>query len=72
MQNQRTAIVRGASSAATVAAYLPSGYVVTGETEDENGRTLVEITGHDNAGWTLEDYIIPRLASGLMFAEEVS
>ena len=29
------------------------------------------ITGHDVAGWTLDDYVIPRLASGLVFIEEI-
>ncbi len=29
------------------------------------------ITGKDVAGWTMDDYVIPRLASGLIFAEEV-
>ena len=29
----------------------------------------VWIVGLDNAGWTLENYVIPRLASGLWFAE---
>ena len=48
-----------------VEAYLPSNY----EVSVEGG--LVYITGHDNAGWTLDGYVIPRLASGLIFAEEV-
>jgi hypothetical protein len=30
------------------------------------------IEGEDNAGWTLDGYVIPRLASGLIFAKEVS
>ena len=49
-----------------VAPYLPANYSVVVETEDR-----VVIAGHDNAGWTLDDYVIPRLASGLYFAEEV-
>jgi hypothetical protein len=47
-------------------AYLPHNYQVTGE-DDE----FVYFAGHDNAGWTLEDYVIPRLHSGLYWAEEV-
>ena len=29
----------------------------------------VEISGYDNAGWTLEDYVLPRRASGNTYAE---
>lgn len=32
----------------------------------------VLIGGVDKAGWTLDDYVIPRLASGLHFAKEVT
>jgi hypothetical protein len=49
-----------------VKAYLPANYAVTGE----DGR-YVYFEGHDNAGWTLEDYVIPRLASGLHSAREI-
>jgi hypothetical protein len=31
----------------------------------------IDITGTDQAGWTLDDYVIPRLASGLIVAKEV-
>jgi hypothetical protein len=30
------------------------------------------IAGRDVAGWTLDDYVIPRLASGMYYAEEVA
>ena len=33
---------------------------------------VVVIEGEDVAGWTLDDYVIPRLASGLIFATEVT
>lgn len=49
-----------------VARYLPANYRVTGEDDQ-----WVYFQGHDNAGWTMEDYVLPRLASGLHFAEEV-
>ena len=39
-----------------------------GAAEDE----VVLIVGRDSAGWTLDGYVIPRLASGTIFAEEVS
>jgi hypothetical protein len=41
--------------------YLPSNY-------EAREVTLIVIEGTDNAGWTMEDYVIPRLASGLHFA----
>lgn len=52
-----------------IAAYLPSNYQVTG-TEIMAGDEYALITGVDIAGFTLDDYVIPRLASGLYFAEE--
>ena len=47
--------------------YLPSNYVVVGE--DGNGGVV--IAGEDVAGWTLQAYVIPRLASGLLWATEL-
>jgi hypothetical protein len=35
------------------------------------GDDCVHILGIDRAGWTLDDYVIPRLASALIFCEEV-
>ena len=29
------------------------------------------IGGYDDAGWTLDGYVLPRLASGLIFGEEI-
>jgi hypothetical protein len=54
------------SQGQVVAAYLPSNYKVT-EVHD----TYAVIAGVDDAGWTLDDYVIPRLASGLFFAKEI-
>lgn len=50
-----------------VAQYLPDNYKVQW---DFKAAELL-IMGTDNAGWTLEDYVIPRLASGLIFAEVI-
>lgn len=47
--------------------YLPKNYKVGYNSSTKQFL----ITGHDNAGWTLDDYVIPRLASGLIFAEEI-
>lgn len=59
-------IARGSSPVESVARYLPANYKVTDSDTD-----YVYFAGHDNAGWTMEDYVLPRLASGLIFAEEV-
>ena len=66
----RHATVTGARSEREVAAYLPSCYRVTGSTTDPGGRLQVHIAGVDYAGWTLDDYVIPRLASGCLWAHE--
>ncbi|MHB1525007.1 MAG: hypothetical protein ACYCZN_01785 [Candidatus Dormibacteria bacterium] len=66
---QRVAVAtkRYGTDAETVARYLPANYqVVTGESE------VITIAGEDVAGWTLDGYVIPRLASGLIFASEVA
>lgn len=49
-----------------VEAYLPGNYWIDVAYDDE-----FVLAGTDVAGWTLDDYVIPRLASGLIFAEEV-
>jgi hypothetical protein len=61
----RAALVRG-GDATRIAAYLPTGYEVVTDTGDG-----VLIAGRDCAGWTLDGYVLPRLASGLMFGNEV-
>lgn len=49
----------------TVQRYLPENYKAIG------GPNGILIFGNDSAGWTLDDYVIPRLASGLIVAKEV-
>ena len=67
MSIKRYAIVTGLhADAETVARYLPSNYRVLGTTSHG-----VVIQGTDNAGWTFEKYVAPRLGSGLMRAVEV-
>jgi hypothetical protein len=61
---RRTSI--GGPTGEVAARYLPANYKVTEVTPE-----WVYFEGHDNAGWTLDDYVIPRLASGLIWAEEV-
>lgn len=56
-----------------IAAYLPRNYRVIGRTAIQaTAQVYILIGGSDVAGWTLDDYVIPRLASGLIFAEEIS
>ena len=48
-----------------VSIYLPANYrafAIDGE---------VWIEGYDDYGWTLDGYVLPRLASGLIAAREV-
>lgn len=78
----RYAIVTGARSGKEVAAYLPDNYEVIGEyavddptpSRNEGPDTRPNhwiIRGVDVAGWTLADYVTPRLWSGLMGCREV-
>lgn len=50
----------------TVERYLPGNYSIIPNTytTTPDGKFRVGISGEDNAGWTLEDYVIPRLQSG--------
>lgn len=57
-----------------VADYLPKNYRVLGVTTDQvdifpAGSTL--ICGVDDHGWTLDDYVIPRLGSGWIACREI-
>lgn len=73
----RFAVIRGARTVKEALAYLPMRYALMESFEVEGGTATgrkelwVVIGGVDDAGWTLEGYVIPRLASGLMFAEEL-
>lgn len=50
-----------------VARYLPSGYEAT---ILPSGRIVLE--GKDDAGWTMDDYVLPRLGSGNYWFTEVA
>ena len=64
---------REASDTERIAAYLPANYRVLGRTPMRaTNNVQILIGGSDVAGWTLDDYVIPRLASGLIFAEEIA
>ena len=67
----RFATVRNANSAKQVWAYLPGNYHIVGGDIGEPGKPVYVIAGEDQAGWTLDGYVIPRMASGLIWADEV-
>jgi hypothetical protein len=78
----RFAVIRGARSLKEALAYLPGNYVLVEsfmEADNESyplsgsgkSKLVVIIGGTDNAGWTLDGYVIPRLASGLLWATEI-
>jgi hypothetical protein len=65
----------GSAFAETVALYLPSRYhvaAVVGSDDTSVPRPVVVIAGEDNAGWTMGDYVLPRLASGMIFGREIT
>lgn len=51
----------------TIEAYLPSNYKIVQTVIRPDYKSYILIAGKDNAGWTREDYVIPRLESGLHF-----
>ena len=86
MTGARAAIIKsGAHTRKEVDAYLPNNYATvvretypgedfgTGVVLDENTghQVALAVVGIDVAGWTLEDYVIPRLASGMIWAEPI-
>lgn len=70
MSATRFALVSGARDTHEVEALLPDNYRVVGETR-ANGFPVVIIAGEDVAGWRLDEYVIPRLASGLLWSLEL-
>lgn len=65
LQKQREARILSGQSAEEVGHYLPSNFEAA---ELPSGDVVVR--GYDMHGWTLDGYIIPRLASGLIVAME--
>lgn len=66
MTHIRHAIIRsGARDLEQVQRFLPSNYIAS---TTQDGHIVIE--GEDNAGWTMDGYVIPRLASGLIYAVE--
>ena len=52
-----------------IAAYLPGNYRMTGrwvfDSTDNERFVRILIEGEDACGWTLQDYVAPRLGSGM-------
>ena len=53
-----------------IAKYLPENYNCHGF-DMGNGYSFVLIYGTDEAGWTLDGYVIPRLNSGNYYPKEI-
>jgi hypothetical protein len=78
VQRKRKAIVTSPSAGQhhplaildTVSSYLPSNFTACESSGTIHGDCIL-IEGFDRAGWTLDAYVIPRLASGLIVAKEV-
>lgn len=66
----RFAVVRGARTPREVEAYLPGNYGLMESFPSVDGLVVI-IGGTDAAGWTLDAYVRPRLASGAMACEEI-
>ena len=71
MDTLKTIEVRNYSDIKTLTYYLPRNYWVDYVRDDERGPVAI-VRGHDDAGWTAEGYVIPRLQSGLMAAHLVT
>jgi hypothetical protein len=69
----RQALISGARSRAQLEAYLPRNYKILRQVarQNNNDPVVFVIEGEDSAGWTLDDYVLPRLASGLIFGKEI-
>jgi hypothetical protein len=56
-----------------IAAYMPGNYAVLGRTAIGASNTVqVLIGGRDESGWTLDGYVLPRLASGMYYGSEIA
>ena len=57
--------------ARVMARYLPCCYTCRPVVTPDHGNAVL-VEGVDIAGWGMDTYVLPRLASGLYFAREVS
>jgi hypothetical protein len=51
--------------------YLPEGWNAVIAASTANDEDVIVAWGEERAGWTVDGYIIPRLASGLIVAKEI-
>jgi hypothetical protein len=66
-KTRRFARIKGMSiNPETIERYLPHNYSVLYFEDD-----MVTITGFDNAGWTLDEYVLPRIAQWGMGGTEI-
>ncbi len=74
-ETTRRAVIstRTSNDLKAIPAYLPGNYKVVGTVErfDPFGTVGLVIEGNDDAGWTLDEYVLPRLASGLHFGRKL-
>lgn len=67
MTQTREVLIRtDPSNVEVIARHLPNNYTIVGA--DSEGVT---IRGIDHYGWTLDGYVLPRLASGMFYGEEL-
>lgn len=62
----KEAVVLSKESLETVQRYLPEHFGAY-----KNDAGIIIIFGEDVAGWTMQDYVLPRLSSGLIAAREI-
>ncbi len=68
----RYAVISGRNrTVKEIEAYLPGNYEVTKVAPNPGGIDVL-IEGEDNAGWSLDGYVLPRLASGNIYGREYS
>lgn len=81
----RYALIRNARTRREVEAYLPDNFKIIHEDEactfgfrnidgsvpTDRPRHVFVIEGTDSAGWGLDSYVKPRMASGMLYAEEI-
>jgi len=62
--------VTSPDSLRAVQAYMPDNYGAV-EVNNDFGTSEILIVGYDVSGWSLDAYVIPRLACGLIWAKEL-
>jgi len=73
VQRKRKAIVEDVvrNKLHQIQQYLPSNFTACEHARTAVASPCILIEGYDRGGWTLDGYVIPQLASGLIVAKEV-